>query len=88
MVKIFQELSAPAPEIQLAQELVSAPDEMSRRKVLEEHADKITPEFIQVLASLVGQSESQGQSPQVLDALRQAYRSALKFSMENKMRSN
>ncbi len=88
LVGIFQELASPPPEIEFAQKLVSAANDDERRKLLEDNAAMVTQEFIQLLGSLASQSESQGQSKEVVESLRDAYRSALKFSMESKLRSN
>jgi hypothetical protein len=82
LVKIIQALSAPPPEIALAQELVGAQSEAERLKILEDNAGMITAEFVQMLGNLVGQSESKEQEPAMVEALKAAYRSALKFSMK------
>jgi CpXC protein len=82
VVDTLQQLSAPPPEIELAQELVGAVSEADRRRMLEEHAADITPEFLQMLGGLTSQSENQGQPPDVINAFKETYRAALRFSME------
>ncbi|MBE3142471.1 MAG: hypothetical protein IMZ61_00900 [Planctomycetes bacterium] len=86
MVDTLQQLSAPPPEIELAQELVGALSEADRRRMLEEHAADITPEFLQMLGGLTSQSENQSQPPDVINAFKETYRAALRFSMEANMK--
>jgi len=86
VVDTLQQLSAPPPEIELAQELVGAANEADRRRMLEEHAADITPEFLQMLGGLASQSENQGQPPDVINAFKETYRAALRFSMEANMK--
>ncbi len=81
IVGVIQKASAPPPEIALAEELMGAEDEAGRRAILEAHAQEITPEFLQILTSLMGQLEEQNQ-PEMAQRLQEAYRSALRFSMQ------
>jgi len=82
VIKVLQEASAPPPEVALVEELMETKDDESLRKVLEAHADQITPEFLQVLNGLMTQSESQGQPPEFMTRLQAIYRLALRFSMQ------
>ena len=86
VINVLQKLSAPPPEIAFIEELISVGDEASRRKLLEANADKIDDNFIQIITSLAAQSEQQGQSPEVSEALRDISRLVLKFSMEKNFR--
>lgn len=81
VINVIQQASAPTAEIALAEELMGAEDELSRRSILEQHADQITPEFLQVVNSLVTQLEQQKQ-PEMAQRLQEVYRSALRFSMQ------
>lgn len=85
VVSVIQRASAPPPEIAMAEELMGAENEEERRAFLQAHADEITPEFLQVLSQLMAQVEQQGQ-PEVAARLQEAYRSALRFSMQANMR--
>lgn len=82
VVGVIQQASAPPPEIALAEELMGAETEDERRKMLEAHASEITPEFLQVLSSLIAQLEQQGDQPELAQRLQETYRSALRFSMQ------
>ncbi len=81
VVGVIQAASAPPPEIALAEELMGAENESARREVMQAHADEITPEFLQMLSTLVSQLEQQGQQ-ELSQRLQEAYRAALRFSME------
>lgn len=81
VVGIIQNASAPPPEFELAEELMGAENEASRREIMEKHAADITPEFLQLLSSLMAQLEQQGQQ-ELSQRLQEAYRSALRFSMQ------
>jgi len=85
IVGVIQKASAPPPEIALAEELMGADDEAGRRAILEAHAGEITPEFLQILTSLMGQLEEQNQ-PEMAQRLQDAYRSALRFSMQSNIK--
>ncbi len=86
VVEIIQKASAPPPEFALAEELMGAENEASRREIMEKHADDITPEFLQLLSSLMAQLEQQGQQ-ELSQRLQEAYRSALRFSMQANLRN-
>jgi hypothetical protein len=85
VVEVVQSASAPPPELALAEELLGAEDDAGRREILQAHAEEITPDFLQMLSTLVGQFEQQGQ-PELSKRLQEAYRSALRFSMEANMK--
>jgi uncharacterized phage infection (PIP) family protein YhgE len=82
VVGVIQKASAPPPEIALAEELLGVESEEERRGVMEAHASEITPEFLQVLTSLMGQLEQQGDQPELAQRLQEVYRAALRFSMQ------
>jgi hypothetical protein len=85
IVSVLQQASAPPAEIALAEELMGAEDEAGRRAIMEEHAGEITPEFLQMLTSLVAQLEQQ-QQPEMSQRLQEVYRSALRFSMQSNLK--
>ena len=85
VVGVIQQASAPPPEIALAEELMGAEDEAGRRQILEAHAAEITPEFLQMLSQLVAQLEQQNQA-ELAQRLQEAYRSALRFSMQSNLK--
>jgi hypothetical protein len=85
VIEVIQKASAPPPEIALAEELMGAENEAARREILETHAAEITPEFLQMLSSLMAQLEQQGQKD-LSERLQEAYRAALRFSMQSNLK--
>jgi hypothetical protein len=82
VVDTLQKLSMPPGDIALAQDLIGAASDEERQKILEENADKVTPEFLQLMSGLATQGEGQGQSVDVVKSFQDAYMAALRFSME------
>ncbi len=86
IINTLQKYSAPPPEIELIEELINAGTDEARRKIMDEHAEEITPEFLSMLSSLASQGESEGQSPEVTKQLKDLSRLALRFSMQANMK--
>jgi hypothetical protein len=83
---IIEKLSAPPPEVELAQKLFDAETEADAVKFMTENDSKITPEFIQMLSGLAMQSEQQGQSAEVVDRFKMIYRTAMRYSMTKNLK--
>ena len=88
VVDIIQKLSAPPPEVALVEELLDAEDDAARQQVLKNHASQITADFLQLFNGVVSQAEAQKQPPEVVQRLQEAYRAALRFSMESNIKKN
>jgi hypothetical protein len=86
VASVVQQASAPPPEIAFIEELLEASDEQSRRGLLEEHRDEITPEFLQLLSGLVSQVSDTDQDPALIERLKSVNRQVLRFSMEANLR--
>ncbi len=88
VVKVIQEASSPPPELKLLEEFLGAADEADLDKRIEAHAEDMTPEFINVIASLISRNETgKGKNPtseeaQMSQKLEQVHRSVLRFSMK------
>ncbi len=82
IINTLQKYTAPPPEIALIEELMGAENDEARQKIMEEHAEEITPEFLSMLSSLASQGEAEGQSPEVTKQLKDLSRLALRFSMK------
>jgi hypothetical protein len=85
IVGVLQEASAPPPEIALVEEMMGLESEADRQAFLQENAESITPEFLQMLTTLMGQVEQQGQA-ELSQRLQEVYRSALRFSMQSNLK--
>lgn len=77
---VLEKASAPPPELALIEQLLEAPSYDERMKLLQEKSEMVTPEFVQMLSALIAQSEEQ-QPPEVVTALKEIYRIALRVSM-------
>ncbi len=92
IVAVLKEASAPPPELALLEELLDAPDEVALNKMLEQHAEEITPELSSIIANILARSEEHaGNKPQAEDAqtiekLRALYKAVLRFSMTKSLK--
>jgi hypothetical protein len=91
IMSIIEEASTPPPELGLIEELMEVvDDETSLEKMLEDHADDVTPELTQTLTGLIAQGQSvvqetqgeqQQQQKDALDSIQKVYEAVLRFSM-------
>ena len=81
--QLIEEASAPPPEFALIQEMLEAPDEESVLKLLNEHKEEITPEFIELLTQLV--SRPQSENADLNTRLQMIYTHAVRMSMQANM---
>jgi len=86
VARVIEEESAPS-EIQLIEEMLSVDGDAALQNFIDQHADKITPEFVQMLNNVTMQSEQQGQAKELVDRLKQIYRIVLKHSMRMNMKN-
>ena len=91
IVAVLQKASAPPKEYALLEKLLEASSENAIQKMLEEHKEEITPEFMSFVGGVLAQAEgragekSQGEEAQVIERLEKIYRAALKFSMKKNL---
>lgn len=83
---VLEKASQPPPEIALVETLLAAEDESARREILEKNAAAITPDFLQLLSTLVAQTEAQPDQGDINQRLQDTYRMALRFSMEQSLK--
>jgi hypothetical protein len=86
VVQVIQQASAPPPEIEMIEELMEVEDDQARQEWLENNREKVTPEFVDTLTNLVGQS-GDGRDKELADRLQEVYRSVLRFSMKSNLQS-
>ena len=84
IITAIQEASAPPPEIAFIEELLAAPDEQSMQALLEENAEAVSPEFLDLLSNLAAQVQ-QGQDKELALRMGLVYRQVLKFSMRRNL---
>ncbi len=91
IVSILQQASAPPPELALLEEMLATQDEAAMNKLIEEHAEEITPEFSSLISNVIARSEVQsGEKPtteeaQTLEKLQSVYRAVLKSTMKKNL---
>jgi hypothetical protein len=75
------------PEGVLLEALLEVETPEERKAIMEENADKITPEFIEAVTGFMMQLENSKdeQAKQMSDQVRTIYREALRFSMKSQM---
>jgi hypothetical protein len=86
VISVIEKMTAPPPEIEFLQTLLEAPDEASRRKLLEENTDKVNDQFLTTINSIISESESRKQSPELTTVLQDIYKLALRVSMEKNLK--
>jgi hypothetical protein len=89
VVDVLQQASSTPPGVALIEELISAPSDEERMKILAAHKDEITPEFMESFNNLVAQTQAaptQGEEKELADQLQSAYRAALRFSMQENLK--
>jgi len=80
IAEMIQKASTP-PGAELIESLLSTQDAEEQRKLLNEHAEEITPDFLQMLNSLAAQMEEENQ-PEFQQQVQEIYRMALRISMQ------
>jgi hypothetical protein len=81
VVAVLEQMSSAPPEVALIEELLDAADEAELDKLLEEHQEEVTPEFISALANVMNQVEA-GDDQEFAQKVRDVYRKALRSSMQ------
>jgi heterodisulfide reductase subunit A-like polyferredoxin len=86
MIVVRKAMEPPA-EVQLIEEmlaLIDKPDELN--KFMDEHQDKITPDFIQLLNGIISQG---GNAPEEsMQQIQQLYKALLRYSMKKNLAEN
>jgi hypothetical protein len=86
VMDVIQQANNAPPEIELIEELLDSPDDVTMRQKLEEHMDEVTPEFLNALANIAGQIDS-SEDQELISKVRSLNRIALRVSMEKNLRA-
>ncbi|UYN90421.1 MAG: CpXC domain-containing protein [Anaerolineales bacterium] len=84
LAMLIQQLINPGYNPALLEELIEAPDDAARAKVAEENRESISPEFLESLSAMMVQMQ-ESPDKELAEKVRQAYRAALKASMQKGM---
>jgi CpXC protein len=88
--EVLQAAAAPPPEVALIERLLDAPDQAAIEKMLTANQSLINDAFMEALNGLVAQIDAQAgqgsaEAKSVAEKLQAVYKTALKFSMKQKM---
>jgi hypothetical protein len=84
IIDVLQQVSSSPPEVALIEELLEAPDDQSRKQLIEQHKDEITPEFLSALANIASQVQG-SDDKELAERVNALHRMALRFSMTRNM---
>ena len=83
--EVVDQASAPPPEVELIQELLEAAEsDQELFNKLNEHHKEITPEFMDILSSLVARTES-GEDEELKSRINKVFSAALRLTMSEKL---
>jgi hypothetical protein len=85
VILAVEKASAPPPEVALIEKFLAAKDEAELNSLVEANAAAITPEFLQILNSIVAQS-GEGSNPEITQRLQNVYAAVMKASMKAKVK--
>ena len=88
MVEVLEQASAPPPEVDFLEELLEAPDEQTRRALLEEHQEEVTPRFLEMISGLVVQMQQSNQDEEFINRLQSIVSQVRRFSMRVKLKGS
>jgi uncharacterized protein YjgD (DUF1641 family) len=86
LAQAIQQMINPGYNPALLEELLEAPSDEARAKVVEAHKDEITGEFVETLSAMMVQLQ-QSPDKELAEKVRAAYRAALKASMQKGMQA-
>jgi hypothetical protein len=85
VILAVEKASAPPPEVALIEKFLAAENETELNSLVEENAAQLTPEFMQILNSIVAQS-GESNNPEVSQRLQIVYATVMKASMKAKVK--
>jgi hypothetical protein len=71
------------------EELLAAQSDEERMQILASHREEVTPEFMETFNNLVAQTQAapaESQEKELAEQLQAAYRTALRFSMQENLK--
>jgi hypothetical protein len=87
IISVIQSSDSSSAHIEFIEALLEEENADNRAKMLEESGDLVDDEFMQVMGSLIGQMEQQGDQPEMLDRLKDLNREILRFTMKRNLQS-
>ncbi len=87
IITVIQSADSSNVYLELIDALLQEENAENRAKMLEESGDLVDDEFMQVMGSLLGQMEQQGEQSEILDRLKDLNREVLRFTMKRNLQS-
>ena len=87
VTSIIEKISAPPPEVELIQKLLDAKEDAEQLKILEENSAMVTNELLQAMNSIIAEGQARNQSPELIQALQNVYKIALRYNMGKNLRA-
>jgi hypothetical protein len=85
VVLAVEKASAPPPEVELIERLLAAKDDTELNSLVEDNSSQLTPEFMQILNTIVAQS-GESSNPEISQKLKSVYSAVMKASMKAKIK--
>jgi hypothetical protein len=86
LIKMIEDANQPPAEIQFVEELLSCENDQAIKEKLTQNPQFLGDEFVQLIAGIIGQSEQQGQAPELIARLRQIQKVVLKTVMAENLK--
>lgn len=83
---VIEEASAPPPELAFVEQLLELKNYDERLELMQSKAEMITPEFTQMMAGLIAQTEAQNQPDELVAVLKEINRIAIRITMAAAMK--
>lgn len=83
---VIQKAMEPPAEVKFIEEMLSLQDQTELDAFMEKNKEKITPEFIQLLNSIISQAGNE--SDENLQEIKDLYQKVLRFSMKKNLAGN
>jgi len=87
IINVIQSADSSNAYLGLIDALLQEENAENRAQMLEESSELINDEFMQLLGSLIGQMEQQGNQPEVLERLKELNREILRFTMKRNLQN-
>lgn len=86
LMGVIEKYSAPLRQIKLLETMLEIEDETALDKLIEEHQDELTDDFISLLNNVIAEYEKSAKDVNLLKKLKPIYRKVLRMSMRAKIK--
>jgi hypothetical protein len=87
IITVIQSADSSNAYLEVIDALLQEENAENRAKMLVDAGDLVDDEFMQMLASLIGQMEQQGEQPEMLEKVRELNREILRFKMKRNLQA-